>query len=177
MFLTEKFGKKSLLLLTLKGVPMNRRKFISFSLISLTSLPLLALENKPTEWRKDTREPKAINGIQKVSDAITVEYEDQKIIKESKDISLKVSKDGLCPESFPIQIRSDLDIKKITMFISTTSTILLGIVDVPKDSIIDYRFRGSTYKNGYLVILSETHDNNIYENSAWLEVAGAGGCG
>lgn len=171
MFLIEKFGKRLLPLLTLKGVLMNRRKFISFSLISMATVPLLSEQINSHTWREyksDKVEDRDTYDVSRVSNAIKKMYPTQKIIKESQDISLS-GPAGICGDNFPIYIKSKLNIKKITMFMSCTPSILLGVLDIPKDTIIDYKFRATAYREGYLVILSETQDNKIYENSTWVD--------
>lgn len=154
---------------------MNRRNFIySFALgtIGLNFYPLYANNLpkalKPIDpWKATTPQ-----------DVITALYGNRKIIEASQEIKLKMPEVTNSGATTPLNIKSNLEAKKIIVMQNVNDLSLIGIFDVPKDAIVDYGLKLKLRFNikGEVTVLIEDINGLLYKSNREFEVNSGGAC-
>ena len=149
---------------------MRRRKFIQWTVIgglSLIAMPLYA-EKLWVDAQKTT-----------LSNVLEKMYGKRKITPSNK-IIVKAPQIASNGASVPISITSEIEAKKVTVLSEEGKEKIIGIFDVPKDTLVDFYLKGkfSDFHGREMtiwVILEDT-EGNLYSNSTSIEIATAGGC-
>ena len=151
---------------------MNRRKFIHFSITGVLSTPFLLLNAEENDLFKTTEE-------KKIEDIIQNYYGEKKRVEYSKDIEIIVPRIASNSGAVPCRIRTQLEAKKIMIFIPKNDEALVGTFIVPKDELIDYNVKMKITKAGSIseaFAVVEKEDGILYYANKKFEVALAGGC-
>ncbi len=147
---------------------MNRRKFLTLSVVTALSLPIAALATdyrmeKPTAWTAHT-----------VDDAIKALYGDVKLV-QSDAIILKMPKLASNGGAVPIGIKTDIKAKSVSLFQNANPESAVAVWSVPEDGIIDYGFKiklkGGDNKSIKVTVIVEGLDGVFYTKSASVQVS------
>jgi len=146
---------------------MDRRKFLSLSMVAAAVLPasLSAIDfraTKPDAWTAHT-----------VADAIKALYGDIK--PEEKGVKVKAPKVASNGGQIPVTVESDIDAKTVALFQDANPEAAVCVYDVQEGSIIDYQCKIKMKKSGTITAILEGKDGKFYTGKVTLEVA-LGGC-
>ena len=150
-----------------KGNKMERRKFLSLSIVAAAVLPasLSAIDfraTKPDAWTAKA-----------VKDAIKALYGDIK--PEEKGVSVRAPKVASNGGAIPVTIESDISAKTVAVFQDTNPESAIAVFDVAEGGIIDYYMKIKMKGSGTITAIVEGTDGKFYIGSQSLEVA-LGGC-
>ena len=148
---------------------MHRRKFIYLGTLSSVVLPLMA-QNNPVSMR-----PEDATSMEELTDILFANRE----IDEDKSILIKVPEIASYSGSVPVQIESQKTLKRIIVTAPKNRYPLVGIFEVPKDAIVEYRLKMKIISNSrkaVIKVFAIDEENRIYHNETDLEVALGGGC-
>jgi sulfur-oxidizing protein SoxY len=146
---------------------MDRRKFLSLSMVAAAVLPasLSAIDfraTKPDAWTAHT-----------VADAIKALYGDIK--PEEKGVKVKAPKVASNGGQIPVTVESDIDAKTVALFQDANPEAAVCVYDVQEGSIVDYQCKIKMKKSGTITAILEGKDGKFYTGKVTLEVA-LGGC-
>ena len=146
---------------------MNRRKFLTLSVATALTLPMMALATDyrvehPTAWT-----------AKKVNDAVKALYGDV-ILIESKDVVVKAPK--VATGAVPITIQISIQAKSVSLFQDVNPESAVATWSVPEGGIVDYRLKiklKQTDKPAVVSVVVEGMDGNFYTAHTLVTVAGA----
>ncbi len=146
---------------------MDRRKFMSLSMVAVAVLPasLSAIDfraTKPDTWTAHT-----------VADAIKALYGDIK--PEEKGVKVKAPKVASNGGAIPVTVKSDIDAKTVAIFQDANPEATVCVFDVQEGGIVDYMAKIKMKKSGKITAIVEGTDGKFYAGTQSLEVA-LGGC-
>ena len=149
---------------------MRRRKFIQWTVVgglSFVAMPLYA-EKLWVDAKKTT-----------LSEVLEKMFGKRKITPSDK-IVLKVPQIATNRASVPISITSEIEAKKVIVLSEEDKEQIIGIFDVPKDTIVDFYLKGkfpsSDIGTRTIWVILEDMEGNLYSNSKSFEAALTGGC-
>lgn len=147
---------------------MNRRKFLTMSMVTALALPLGAWATdyrveKPTAWT-----------AKKVDDAVKALYGDVKLI-ESKEVTLKMPKVVASGKSISVGIKSTLDAKSVSLFQDVNPESAVAVWSVPEHGIVNYSIKIKLKSNAVVTVVVEGKDGHFYTTKHSIIVSG-GGC-
>ena len=113
---------------------MNRRKFLTLSVVKALSLPIVSFATdyrveKPAAWTTDT-----------VDEAIKNLYGDVKLL-QSDALVLKMVKVSSNGAQIPISVKIDLDVKSIAIFQDVNPEATVAVFTVHEGMIADFSFK------------------------------------
>ncbi len=146
---------------------MDRRKFLSVSLVAAAVLPasLSAIDfraTKPDTWTAHT-----------VADGIKALYGDVKL--EEKGVSVKAPKVASNGGAIPVTIESDIAAKTVALFQDANPESAVAVFSVAEGGIVDFMMKIKMKASGKLTAVVEGVDGKFYVGTQSLEVA-LGGC-
>jgi sulfur-oxidizing protein SoxY len=146
---------------------MDRRKFLSVSMVAVAVLPasLSAIDfraTKPDTWTAHT-----------VEDAIKALYGDIK--PEEKGVAVKAPKVASNGGAIPVTIESDIAAKTVALFQDANPEATVAVFSVAEGGIVDYMMKIKMKKSGKITAIVEGTDGKFYVGTQSLEVA-LGGC-
>ena len=151
---------------------MNRRKFLTLSVATALTLPMMAVatdyrREHPTTWKAKT-----------VHDAVADLYGDVKLI-QSKEITLKMPRVTSQGGAVPVRIKSSIPAKSVSLFQNSNPESAVAVWTVLDGGIIDYslKLKIKTLENGNpsrITVIIEGKDGQYYTTHASVKVAG--GC-
>lgn len=146
---------------------MDRRKFLSVSMVAVAVLPasLSAIDfraTKPDTWTAHT-----------VEDAIKALYGDIK--PEEKGVSVKAPKVASNGGAIPVTVESDIAAKTVALFQDANPEATVAVFSVAEGGIVDYMMKIKMKKSGKITAIVEGTDGKFYVGTQSLEVA-LGGC-
>jgi sulfur-oxidizing protein SoxY len=151
---------------------MNRRKFLTLSLVTAAALPVGA-------WATDYRAEKPAAWTAKtVDDAIKALYGDVELI-ESKEIIFKVPNVSSSGSQVPVTITTNIDAKTVALFQNSNPESAVAVWTVPENGIIDYKLKLKikTLADGspsVVTVVVQGNDGIFYTTHASVVVRG--GC-
>jgi sulfur-oxidizing protein SoxY len=150
-----------------KGNKMDRRKFMSLSMVAAAVLPasLSAIDfraTKPDTWTAHN-----------VADSIKALYGDIK--PEEKGVEVKAPKVASNGGAIPVTVSSDIAAKTVAVFQDANPEATVCVFDVPEGGIVDYMMKIKMKKSGKITAIVEGTDGKFYVGHVTLEVA-LGGC-
>lgn len=151
---------------------MNRRKFLTMSMVTALALPVGA-------WATDYRAEKPATWTAKtVGAAIKALYGDVKLV-ESKDIMLNMPKIATSGSQVPVRIKTSIDAKTVSLFQNSNPESAVAVWTVPENGIIDYmlKLKIKTLESGspsIVRVVVQGKDGALYTTHASVEVRG--GC-
>ena len=146
---------------------MNRRKFLTLSVATALTLPMMALA---TDYR--TEHPTAWTA-KKVNDAVKALYGDVTLI-ESKDVVVKAPK--VATGAVPITIQTSIQAKSVALFQDVNPESAVATWSVPEGSIVDYRLKiklKQSEKPAVVSVIVEGMDGKFYTSHTLVTVATA----
>ena len=155
--------------LEIKGIIMQRRKFLSMT------LGALALAVAPASVRaEDYRRTKpSIWTAHAVEDAIKAMYGSTNLVMEGVKLTAPdVASNG---GAIPVDFSTDLDVKSIALFQDANPEAAVMAVTTNKYSVNDYSVKIKMGKSGTITIVAEGKDGKLYAAKKTLDVA-LGGC-
>jgi sulfur-oxidizing protein SoxY len=151
---------------------MNRRKFLTLSVATAITLPMMAMATdyrteKPAAWTAHT-----------VDNAVKALYGDVKLI-QSGDLILKMPKVTSNGGAVPVGIKSTIKAKSVSLFQNSNPESAVAVWTVPENGIVDYglKLKIKTLEDGspsVVTIILEGLDGKYYTTSGSVKVAG--GC-
>ncbi len=146
---------------------MDRRKFLSVSLVAAAVLPasLSAIDfraTKPDTWTAHT-----------VADGIKALYGDVKL--EEKGVSVKAPKVASNGGAIPVTIESDIAAKTVALFQDANPESAVAVFSIAEGGIVDFMMKIKMKASGKLTAVVEGVDGKFYVGTQSLEVA-LGGC-
>ena len=151
---------------------MNRRKFLTLSVATALTLPIVSFATdyrveKPATWKAKT-----------VHDAIRGLYGEVKLI-ESKEVTLKMPKVSSNGGAVPVRITTDIPAKSVSLFQNSNPESAVAVWTVMEGGIVDYflKLKIKTLENGnpsVVIVVIEGKDGKYYTTKASVKVAG--GC-
>ncbi len=146
---------------------MDRRKFMSLSMVAVAVLPasLSAIDfraTKPDTWTAHN-----------VADSIKALYGDIK--PEEKGVTIKAPKVASNGGAIPVTIKSDIAAKTVAVFQDANPEATVCVFSVPEGGIVDYMMKIKMKKSGKITAIVEGTDGKFYVGTQSLEVA-LGGC-
>ena len=150
-----------------KGNKMDRRKFMSLSMVAAAVLPasLSAIDfraTKPDTWTAHN-----------VADSIKALYGDIK--PEEKGVTVKAPKVASNGGAIPVTVSSDIAAKTVAVFQDANPEATVCVFSVPEGGIVDYMMKIKMKKSGKITAIVEGTDGKFYVGNVSLEVA-LGGC-
>ena len=146
---------------------MDRRKFMSLSMVAAAVLPVSvsAIDwrtTKPDTWTAHT-----------VADAVKALYGDIK--PEEKGVTVKAPKVASNGGAIPVTVTSDIAAKTVAVFQDANPEAAVCVFDVQEGGIVDYMMKIKMKKSGTITAIVEGTDGKFYIGKVTLEVA-LGGC-
>lgn len=151
---------------------MDRRKFLTMSMVTALALPLSA-------WATDYRAEKPAAWTAKtVNAAIKALYGDVELV-ESEKIIFKMPKISTTGDQVPVSISTTIDAKTVALFQNSNPESAVAVWTVPENGIIDYKLKLKikTLAGGspsVVTIVIEGNDGVFYTTHASVIVRG--GC-
>ena len=151
---------------------MNRRKFLTLSVATALTLPMMALA---TDYRTEYASTWT---AKKVNDAVKALYGEVTLI-ESKNVTLKMPKVTSQGGAVPVRIKSSIPAKSVSLFQNSNPESAVAVWTVLEGGIIDYslKLKIKTLENGdpsVVTVVIEGKDGQYYTANASVKVAG--GC-
>jgi len=146
---------------------MERRKFIGLGLAAVALAPatLSAIDfraTKPDAWT-----------AHKVDDAIKALY--GKMPTESGDISLKIPKVASNGGAIPVNIKTSIDAKTISLYQDANPESAVAVFEVLDGVIPEFMTKIKMQASGSITVVVEDKAGNLFSTNKKLEVA-LGGC-
>ena len=143
---------------------MNRRKFLTLSVVTALSLPIAALATdyrmeKPTAWTAHT-----------VDDAIKALYGDVKLV-QSDALKLKMVKVSSNGAQIPITVKTDLDVKSIAIFQDVNPEATVAVFTVHEGMIADFSLKFKMARSGEVTVIAEGKDGVFYKTSQKIQTS------
>ncbi len=151
---------------------MDRRKFLTMSMVTALALPLSA-------WATDYRVEKPAAWTAKtVNAAIKALYGDVELV-ESEKIIFKVPKISTTGDQVPVSIKTTIDAKTVALFQNSNPESAVAVWTVPENGIIDYKLKMKikTLADGspsVVTVVVQGNDGVFYTTHASVIVRG--GC-
>ena len=146
---------------------MQRRKFLSLSLVAMASVPMLNAKDyrkeAPNAWKATTP-----------ADAIKGLYGDVKL--EEKGVKIKAPKLAENGGAIPVFIKTDIPAKSVALFQDANPRSAVAVWSVPEGGIVDYGIKIKMRKTGKITAVVEGVDGKYYSKVLPIEVS-IGGCG
>jgi len=143
---------------------MNRRKFLTMSVVTALTLPIAS-------WATDYRaERPATWTAHTVDDAVKALYGDVKLI-ESSDITLKMVKVSSNGAQIPLGVKTDLDVKSIAIFQDVNPESAVAVFTVHEGMIADYSVKFKMAKSGEVTVVAEGRDGKYYKTSQKIQTS------
>jgi sulfur-oxidizing protein SoxY len=141
---------------------MNRRKFLTMSVITALALPMGAWatdyrKTNPNAWTAHT-----------VDDAVKALYGDVKLI-ESNDVILKMAKISSNGAQIPLTVKTDLEVKSIAIFQDVNPESSVAVFTVHEGMIVEYSMKIKMARSGTVTVVAEGKDGNFYKTSKFIE--------
>jgi sulfur-oxidizing protein SoxY len=146
---------------------MKRRKFLTLSVATALTLPMMAMA---TDYR--TEKPAAWTA-KKVDDAVKALYGDVTLI-ESSDVIVKAPK--VATGAVPITIQTSIKAKSVSLFQDANPESAVATWSVSEGAIVDYRLKiklRQTEKPAVVSVVVEGMDGKFYTAHTLVTVAGA----
>lgn len=147
---------------------MNRRKFLTMSVITALALPMGAWA---TDYRKTNPDTWTAHTV---DDAVKALYGDIEFI-DNADIKLKLPKIASNGGAVPVAISSNIEAKTVSLFQNSNPESAVAVWTVPYGGIIDYaskvKLKGGADKSSVLTVILEGKDGKFYRVSKRVEVA------
>ena len=154
-------------LIIAKGKKMDRRKFLSLSVVAAAIVPasLSAIDfraTKPDTWTAHT-----------VDDAIKALYGEVALVEEGVKVKApKVASNG---GAIPVTIKSDISAKTVSLFQDVNPEAAVAVFNVSEGGIVDFMTKIKMKASGKITAIVEGTDGKFYVGYKTLEVA-LGGC-
>lgn len=143
---------------------MNRRKFLTMSVLTALTLPIASWATdyraeKPATWTAHT-----------VDDAVKALYGDVELI-ESNKITLKMVKVSSNGAQIPLGVKTDLDVKSIAIFQDVNPESAVAVFTVHEGMIVDYSIKLKMAKSGEVTVVAEGRDGKYYKTSQKIQTS------
>jgi len=142
---------------------MERRKFLSLSMATAITLPMGLMA---TDYRAE--KPKAWTA-QNVDTAIKALYGEIKPLEKGINLTIpKIASDGA---AIPVKIKSDLDLKSLSVFQDVNPEATVASYSIGEGAIIEYFLKIKMAKSGSIVVIGEGRDGTFYKASHALKTS------
>jgi predicted secreted protein len=162
---------------------MNRRKFLSITTLTAITLSTNPLNAKELTYiaEKDEMRSNPIKSnpwkLETKEEVIEALYGKSKLIQKSDKVKIKAPKLAENRDSIPINIASTIDAKRILILQDSNKYALTGIIEVQKDTFVDYSLSVKQREIGYLTIVIEDIYGLLYTNEFEIDTGTLGHCG
>jgi len=151
----------------MKGIQMERRKFLGLGLTAAAVLPAILnakdfRAEKPDTWT-----------AQKVDAAIEALY--GKITPVEEGVTVQAPKVASNGGAVPVKIKSDIPAKTVAVFQDANPEATVAVFDLSEGGIVDYSIQIKMKASGTITAIVEGKDGKFYLGKQSLEVA-LGGC-